>query len=189
MAKATQKTIGWNAVRKHINAWDKSSLLALLKDLYQTSSENRDFINARCMAPDSGEDVLKPYRKKIKEQFYPERGYAPLKLGEARKAIRDYRKATGNVQGTAELLLTYVETGTCFTHAYGDMEASFYISLESVLKDLAVLLRREGPHLYSLFRDRLAKLEEMAGNIGWGYGDYVAEIVDKLRDEFEDREA
>ena len=39
-------------------------------------------------------------------QFFPARGIGKLKLGEARKAIRDYRKATGDLSGTAELLMT-----------------------------------------------------------------------------------
>ena len=35
----------------------------------------------------------------------------------ARKAIRDYRRATRNLTGTAELLMTYVETGAEFTRS------------------------------------------------------------------------
>jgi hypothetical protein len=42
---------------------------------------------------------LEKYRRKIVEQFFPARGYGKLKLSEARKAIRDYRRATGNLTG------------------------------------------------------------------------------------------
>lgn len=68
--------------------------------------------------------MLETYRSKIVEQFFPKRGVGKLKLGEARKAIRDYRKATGNIPGTAELLMTYVENGAEFTHQYGATSAS-----------------------------------------------------------------
>ena len=66
--------------------------------------------------------MLEKYRSKIVDQFFPARGEGKLKLGEARKAIRDYRKATGDIPGTAELLMTYVENGTKFTHDYGDID-------------------------------------------------------------------
>ena len=106
-----RKPGGWSAVRRHLATWDKPALLALVKDLYEAAAENRDFIQARCQAGESGGEVLEKYRGKIVEQFFPARGFGKLKLGEARKAIRDYRKATGNLPGTAELLMTYVENG------------------------------------------------------------------------------
>ena len=78
------------------------------------------------------------------EQFFPARGFGKLKLGEARKSIRDYRKATGNLPGTAELLMTDVENGTRFTREYGDIDERFYGSLKSALQKLATLLRGGG---------------------------------------------
>jgi len=75
--------------------------------------------------------MLEKYRGKIVEQFCPARGEAKLKLGEARKAIKEYWKATGDVSGKAELLMTYVEQGAEFTCDYGDIDERFYNSLES----------------------------------------------------------
>ena len=46
--KPTQKPGRWSAARKHIATWDKPALLALVKDLYDAATENRDFIHARC---------------------------------------------------------------------------------------------------------------------------------------------
>jgi len=72
------------------------------------------------------------------EQFYPARGEAKLRFSEARKAINDYRKATGNLPGTTELLMTYVERGAEFTHKYGDIDQRFYNSVETALDGRAV---------------------------------------------------
>lgn len=69
-------------------------------------ADNRDFLEARCQAEDGGGAALEKYRRKIIEQFFPRYGIGKLKLGEARKAIRDYRKATGNLAGTLELMLS-----------------------------------------------------------------------------------
>ena len=174
---------GWSAVRQHLGTWGKPALLALVKDLYDTAAENRDFIQARCQAEAGGGDVLEKYRRKIVEQFYPARGEGKLKLGEARKAIRDFRKATGNLPGTAELLMTYVENGVKFTHEYGDIDERFYSSVESALNELAALLQGEARELYPKFRDRLAGVEQMTDGIGWGFHDFVAGVVGQLEEE------
>ena len=181
--KPTRKPGGWSAVRQHLTTWDPAALLALVKDLYEAAAANRDFIQARCQADESGGEVLEKYRGKIVEQFFPTRGFGKLKLGEARKAIRDYRKATGNLPGTAELLMTYVENGTRFTHEYGDIDERFYSSVESALEELAVLLRGEARELYPAFSGRLASVEQMSDRIGWGFDEFVADVVGRLEED------
>ena len=182
----TTKKSGWSAIRSQLAVWDKPELLALVKDLYELAAENRDFIQARSNAGKGDVETLEKYRGKIVEQFFPARGDGKLKLGEARKAIRDYRKATGNIPGTTELLMTYVENGTQFTHEFGDIDERFYNSVESVLDELAVLLRSEARELYPQFRDRLASVEQMADGIGWGFHDFIAGIVGQLEEELGD---
>jgi hypothetical protein len=183
MTNATKKPGGWRAVRQHLTTWDKPELLALVKDLYEVAAENRDFINARCKAGECGGEALEKYRGKIVEQFFPARGFGKLKLGEARKAIRDYLKATGNLPGTAELLMIYVENGVKFTHEFGDIDERFYDSVESALVELAALLRGEARGMYPQFRDRLARVEQMADGIGWGFHDFVGDVVGQLEEE------
>ena len=180
--KPSRKPGGWSAVRPHLLTWEKSALLVLVKELYDAAAENRDFIEARCEVEDGGA-VLDRYRRKIVEQFFPARGEGKLKLGEARKAIRDYRRATRNVPGTAELLMTYVENGTRFTHEYGDIDERFYSSVESALDELAALLRGEAREIYPQISDRLAKVEQMTDGIGWGFHDFVADVVRRLEEE------
>ena len=151
-----------------------------MKDLYDGSAESRDFIQARSQPADSGGEILEKYRVRVVEQFFPARGFGKLKLGEARKAIRDYRKATGSIPGTAELLMTYVENGVRYTCEYGDIDERFYNSVESALDELATLLRGEVRELYPQFADRLAEVVEMTDGIGWGFHDYVGDIVARL---------
>jgi hypothetical protein len=177
-----KKPAAWSAIRQHLATWEKAALLALVKDLYEASAENRDFLEARCQAEAGGGAALESYRKKIIEQFFPARGMGKLKLGEARKAIRDYRKATGHLPGTAELLLTYVEQGAEFTRMYGDIDERFYSSIESALEELATLLRREAG-LYPPLADRLAGVEQATEGVGWGFHDFIADVVGGLDEE------
>ena len=193
--KPNKKPGGWGTVRRHLATWDKPTLLALVKDLYEVAAGNRDFIQARCQAGghaggqdgESGGEVLEKYRGKIVEQFFPARGFGKLKLGEARKAIRDYRRATGNLSGTAELLMTYVENGAEFAHEYGYSDERFYSSVESALDELAAVLRGKARGMYPQLSERLARVEQMTDGIGWGFHDYIGDVVGQLEEELGDQ--
>ena len=181
-----KKFADWQNIRRQIDGWSKPALIALVKDLHDVSRDNRDFLLARFQAEDAAGEALEKYRHKIVEQFFPAHGDGKLKLAEARKAIRDYRKATGNLTGTIDLMLTYVENGTEFTHEFGDINESFYNSLESVLNEMAQLLTREGKELYPRFRERVQRLATLVDGIGWGYGDAVRDQVYQLENELAD---
>lgn len=178
-----KKSTGWQSIRRQIGEWPESALIALIKDLYEASPDNRDFLHARFEPENNAGAALETYRRKIVEQFFPARGFGKLKLGEARKAIRDYGKATGNLEGTIDLMLAYVENGTDFTREFGDIDEAFYDSLESMLNDVAELLVDPGKELYPRFQERVRRLAPRAGDIGWGYGDAVRDQADRLENE------
>ena len=117
---------------------DKPELVALLKALFDHSIESRAFLSARFLADGVPDAILNKYRKRIVDQFFPGRGDGKPDLRSARRTIRDYRKATSDLVGTVDLMLTYVESGTEFTNQFGDISESFYNSLESVLDEVAV---------------------------------------------------
>ena len=182
MSKTTKPT--WTAIRQHLKSLESDALIALIKDLHDSSPANRNFLHARITTAEGGADSLASYRKRVIEPFYPSRGEAKLKLGEARRAIREYRKATSNIPGTIELLLTYVEAGTRFTNEYGDIDERLYDSLSSALGEMAALLKKEKPSAWLAVEQRLAKLDAETHFIGWGYGDHVSWIYEGLLKHF-----
>jgi hypothetical protein len=188
MSTESKKSGGWGAVRQHLNTYDKPALLALIKELYGLTPVSRDFLLAHSQAGDSTGDAIEKYRGKIINQFFPKRGDGKLKLGEARKAIRDYQKATGNVLGTAELLMTYVENGTKFTSEYGDIDERFYNSIESAMDELSDLLKGEAREFYPQFHERLDDVLYMSDGIGWGFHDYIRDVILDLEEELEEDE-
>jgi hypothetical protein len=178
---ANKGSSGWSRIKEKLETFDRQGLVGLVKDLFEYSADNRAFLNARFADAGQEQAALEEHRRRIIEVFFPKRGFSDLKLGPARKAIRDYHKATSDLAGTLDLMLTYAETGTKFTNQFGDIDEPFYNSLESVLDDLAKRLKTsEGAEMYPRFRERLLKLARAAGYIGWGYGDYVTSTVKEL---------
>jgi hypothetical protein len=177
-------SVKWPQIKSVLASWDKPELITLLKDLFDHSIESQAFLAARFLADGVPDAILTKYRKRIVEQFLPKRGEGKLDLRAARRTIRDYRKATSDLAGTVDLMLTYVESGTEFTNQFGDINESFYNSLESVLDEMVGLLKTpEGAALYPRFQDRVSRLARAAGGIGWGYGDHVAEQIELLETE------
>lgn len=161
------------------------ALLALVKDLCELAPANRDFLNARAVPATGNAATFAKYRKRVIDPFYPSRGEGNLKLGEARKAIREYRKATGDIPGTIELLLVFCETGAEFTNEFGDINERFYDSLGRGLDDLCELVKKQGRESWEAVRDRLDKLVKDTEGIGWGYADDIRYTVADLREEFD----
>jgi hypothetical protein len=177
-------SVTWSQIKASLTSLDRPELICLLKDLFDHSIESRAFLSARFLAEGVPDAILDKYRKRIVEQFLPKRGEGKLDLRSARRTIRDYRKATSDLAGTVDLMLTYVESGTDFTNQFGDISESFYNSLESVLDEMVGLLRTtEGAALYPRFQDRVSRLARIASGIGWGYGDHVTEQVELLEAE------
>ena len=138
---------------------DKPDLIALLKDLFDHSIESRAFLSARFLADGVPDAILDKYRKRIVEQFFPKRGDGKLDLRSARRAIRDYRKATSDLAGTVDLMLTYVESGTEFTNQFGDaLSTATSTSLSTTasnlcsMKWLACSRRRKAQHSIRAFK-------------------------------------
>lgn len=71
-------------------------------------------------------------------------------------------------------MLVYVETGVSFTNDFGDMNESFYSSLESMFMRAMKLMQKEG--ILNKFTDRAEAIVEDTRNVGWGFHDYLANV-------------
>jgi hypothetical protein len=160
--------------------------------LYAISDENRRFLESRfAQGQDQDQTTLTEYKQEIIYCFFGERGISDdlPRLRDARRLIRNYRKATKDTIGTLDLMLHYVETGTEFTNTYGDINELFYNSLESVLNDFCegIFKSSDPEQAYVQFNKRLVVLKKAVYGIGWGYGDTVQEIIGDLESRIEGR--
>jgi hypothetical protein len=173
MVKRSKRT--WSRVKAVLGARSDVSLLDLLHDLYDLSEDNRDFMHARVAHDDSS---LRPYVQAVESALYPN-VYKDdrVRLSDARRAIGKYRKATSDTEGTLELMLRYVECGTAFTANYGDMEETFYSSLESMFNDILDVVGSLPSGAQEAPLTRLVKVVEQARKVGWGYHDYISDAL------------
>jgi hypothetical protein len=162
-------TPSWIDVKSRLAELDRAGLLGLVQDLYAASKDNQAFLHARLHL---GEDVLKPYKATIDRWLWPDVfKNQDTSVAKAKKAVADYKKACGTVEGLAELMVFYCERASGFSCDVG-MDDEAYLSalvrmFEQALKTIATLPQAQRPELWS----RLDMVRDRSHDIGYGVGD------------------
>lgn len=149
---------------------NRDELLGLLRDLYEVSPSNKQFIEARLRI---GTNQIAPYKKTVADCMYPDvYRNRPVQIAKAKKSIGDYRKAApSDVFGAIDLMIFFVECGNRLTRDFGDIDEPFYDALLSMYaKAVEAVVGQPGAEAEP-FRKRLWELTESSKGIGWGYHD------------------
>ena len=171
-----QKSPTWSQIKKQLANLEAKELLDIIGDLYKLNQANKVFLSSH-LGPGNVEELAEPYRRAIKREFNPDRGYPRINVGAARKALNDFKKSSADPVAVADLMIFYVEQGVICTNNYGDIDERFYSSLESVYADAVALLRQLGNNeLIEQFRPRLKRIVSDTSGIGWGFHDELTDI-------------
>jgi hypothetical protein len=160
----------WIDVKRSIKDFESSNLIELVKDLYDLSDENKNFLYARFLAKSAS---LGKYKKIISDSLYPDifDEEDDFNFEKANKTIEAYAKATKDNGGAADLMIYYVERGNKFTLDYGDINEAFYDALIEMYEKAVKAVRKLPKNKQETFRKRLEKIMKSADGIGWGYYD------------------
>jgi hypothetical protein len=178
-SSSTQKNI-----KIALSKLSRKDLVKLVGDLYSSSPDNRAFLEAKFSSlnktePSSKSPSLNRYKSIIRKNLFPDvmTGKAPLSFVPVRKAISDYKRATGDKKGVLELMVYAVECGNDFTCEYGDIDERFYDNLVSLFSKAVKLLKTMDAQTKDVYLPRLISVIEKADGIGWGYHDGIADAL------------
>ena len=177
----------WRDVKTVIGEWPSDQLVGLVQDLYRLNASNADFLRARLLASDIGDHSLAPYEERIRKAISPREPWKQnVQLREGRKAINDYKKASGDTHNLLRLMVYYVQCGNDFTLEFGDIDEGFYDSLCSMVEAIKDrLLAEDDSELAKEFLPLLVQeVERIDGEMGWGYPDEVSDHITDLREHF-----
>jgi hypothetical protein len=168
----------WSAVKVQLETFDRQELVRLIGDLYRASSANRRFLETR-LVPDSA--GLEVYRRIVASAIYPDPfSKRPISIRDAAAAIVEYKRSTGDLAGTVDLMLIFVEAGTEQAVDLGYGDDAYFNALVSRLKAVAKGFDDLPEAVRSNTITRLERIRSRAKHIGWGYGDVVDDIVTTL---------
>ena len=168
VAKPKKTAPTWSDVKAKLTEFDRAGLFGIIQDLYAANKSNQIFLHARFGL---GGDVLAPYKAIIDRWLWPD----PVKnqdtsVATAKKAITDYRKAAGQPEGLAELMVFYCEQAAGFGGEYGFEDGGYFDALvrmfEQALKVSVTLpAERRDTMLH-----RLASVRRIGHRFGYGVG-------------------
>jgi hypothetical protein len=170
----------WTDVKTKLEGFDRKGLLALVHDLYGASTANRRFLHARLLPSTS---ALEKYRRLVAEAVFPDPfNKRRVSLRDATAAITEYRRSTGDVAGTVDLMLTFIEAGTEQAADLGYGDENYFSALENKIDAVAKSWRTLAAEARATTATRLAWVQKRSKAIGWGFGDYVDDVVARLND-------
>ena len=174
-AKPKQILPTWSDVKRKLAEFDRAGLFGIIQDLYAASKSNQVFLHARFGL---GGDVLAPYKAIIDRWLWPD----PIKnqdtsVAAAKKAITDYRKAAGQPEGLAELMVCYCERAAGFSNEYGLDDEGYYNALVRMFEQALKVSVTLAAGQRDLMLNRLEAVRSVSHNFGYGVGDDIDDLL------------
>ena len=125
--------------------------------------------------------AIEKYRSLVADAIYPDPfSRRRISVRDAGAVITEYRRSTGDLVGTVDLMLTFVEAGTEQSVNLGYGDDNYFDALENKLKAIVKALQELPPTVQARAVARLTHVRDRAKDIGWGYGDFVDDVVRSL---------
>lgn len=164
-------------LRKYLSAKENKELMDEIVELVKLFPDVKECYASK-LNPRSEDEILEKYKKIIRNEFYPDKGFPKFRYSIAKKAISDFMKISQNPENIADLMLVYVESGVDCTMEYGDIDEKFYYNMETMFDKAAAYISENG--LAEEFRKRgKVIIEKPSGKVGWGFPDALEETYDK----------
>src|SRR6266567_5859002 len=169
----------WSDVKSRLDTFDRQGLVDLVHDLYEAGVANRRFLHARFLPTGA---ALEEYRRLVTDAVYPDPlSQRPIRLRDANATITEYRRSTGDVAGSVDLMLTFVEAGTELAADLGYGDDGYFSALERKVDAIVNSLGALTAAARASAEERLDRVRDRASPIGWGYSDYLDDVVAKLQ--------
>lgn len=177
MSKRQSKSPTWTDVKAKLVGFDRAALLGLIQNLYAAHQDNQAFLHARFGL---GEDVLEPYKKTIDRWLWPDVfRKQDTSVSEAKRAISDYRKAVGDPQGLAELMVFYCEQAAGFCSDIGNEDEGYFDALVRMFEQALKVANTLSANDRDDFVTRLNRVREISHRFGYGVGDDMDFLLSK----------
>lgn len=160
---------------KYLKTLSEKELIREVKKLYDKFDFVRKYYEIELGS--NTEKILSEYKKKIKQEYFPSRGFGKARSSVSRKVISDFKKISIYKKDEAELLLFRVEMMLDFTLAYGDMTESYYLTLENSFVDACAIIENE--NLKNYYKEYCLELISKADGFGWGVYDSMSSIYEE----------
>jgi hypothetical protein len=167
----------WTDVKSKLADFDRAALLVLIQGLYTAHKDNQTFLHARFGL---GADVLEPYKRIIDRWLWPDLfRRQDTSVSQAKRAISDYKKAVGDPEGLAELMVFYCERAAGFCSDVGNDDEGYFDALVRMFEQAAKLANELSVERRDELITRLDRVRVIGHKFGYGVGDSMDSLLSK----------
>ena len=167
----------WTDVKAKLAEFDRAALLGLIQSLSSAHKDNQMFLHSRFGL---GGDVLEPYKKIIDRWLWPDvLRNQDISVSQAKRAIPDYKKAVGDPEGVAELMVFYCEQAAGFCHDIYSDDEGFFDALVRMFEQALKLANAISPDRKNDLLSRLDRVRTISHDFGYGVGDSMDFLLSK----------
>jgi hypothetical protein len=124
-----------------------------------------------------GEDVLEPYKKIIDRWLAPDVfRNQNTSVSQAKRAISDYKKAVGDPEGLAELMVFYCEQAAGFSSEFGNDE-EYFDALVRMFEQALKLANTLSVDRRDDLVARLDRVRDISRDFGYGVVDDMDDLI------------
>jgi hypothetical protein len=167
----------WTDVKAKLADFDRAALLGLIQSLYAAYKDNQAFLHARFGL---AEDVLEPYKKTIDRWLWPDVfRRQDTSVSRAKRAISDYKKAVGDPEGLAELMVFYCEQAAGFCSDIVSDDEGYFDALVRMFEPALKLTNGLSAERRDDLITRLDRVRVISHKVGYGVGDDMDSLFSK----------
>ena len=167
----------WTDVKAKLADFDRAALLGLIQSLYAARKDNQTFLHARFGL---AADVLEPYKKTIDRWLWPDLfRKQDTYVSQAKRAISDYKKAVGDPEGLAELMVFYCERAAGFCSDICSDDEGYFDALVRMFEQSLRLAKALSAGRRDEILARLDRVRVISHEFGYGVGDSMDFLLSK----------
>jgi hypothetical protein len=178
MAKPKSKSQPtWTDVKAKLAGFDRAGLLDLIQNLYGSQRDNQRFLHARFGL---GADVLEPFKETIERWLWPDvLRNQDTSVFKAKQAIAAYKKAVGDPEGLAELMVFYCEQAAGFCSDICNDDEGYFDALVRMFERALKIADTLPAECRNGLVTRLERVRDISHNFGYGGGDDMDYLLSK----------
>ncbi len=154
-------------LKKHLREKNEKELINEIAELYKRFVDVENYYTSM-LSPQDSIEVLKTYKKKITNEFFPKKGEGKARLDVSRKVIDDYTKIAPSSLHIIDLLLYLVEEGSDYVSECGNDTEALYNFLEDTFETALEMIDTEDS--IEGFNERCCEIIANAVD-AWGFQD------------------
>ena len=117
-------------LNKYLGTLSDKELIKEIKKLYDKFPAVQAYYEME-LSPNT-EAMVAEYKQRIREEYFPKRGYGQARNSVSNKVIADFRKVAIHKKDIVDLLLSRAEVMLEFTNAYGKRPSNPVLPTENI---------------------------------------------------------